>query len=319
MDSENFSSANTAPQVPASGPGARLRAAREALKLDLPHIAAETRIPVRHLQAIEDDQFEALPSRAYAIGFSRTFAKAVGLDPADITDAVRAELADGSMRRTVPVPGMEPGDPARLPSAGLAWAAAAAVLVLAIGAFAFYRSQFGAGTEPPSLLPPEPTAAATAPIGAPAQLPAAANGPVVLTATEDGIWVRLYEEGGERLAEQVLNRGDMLEVPLAARDPRINTGRPDALTVTVGGQPVAKLAEQAQTIAGAPISAAALLARGAATAPAAGTSPLAAETVPVARPATRRLSAPRRDAEPTPADAPTSADAGTESTATAQR
>ena len=154
MDSENHTSASNAPELPLHGPGATLRAAREALRLDLSQVAAETRIPLRHLEAIEDDNFEALPSRAYAIGFSRTFAKAVGLDPAVITDAVRAELADGSMRRSVPSSDMEPGDPARLPSSGLAWAAAAAVLVLAIGAFAFFNTYFAAGTEPGSLLSP---------------------------------------------------------------------------------------------------------------------------------------------------------------------
>ena len=116
MDSENHTSAGNAPELPLHGPGATLRAAREALRLDLSQVAAETRIPLRHLEAIEDENFEGLPSRAYAIGFSRTFAKAVGLDPAVITDAVRAELADGSMRRSVPSGDMEPGDPARLPS-----------------------------------------------------------------------------------------------------------------------------------------------------------------------------------------------------------
>jgi len=298
MDSDISPGAETAPNTPVSRPGEALRAAREALRLDLPHIAAETRIPLRHLQAIEDGQFDALPSRAYAIGFARTFAKAVGLDPAEITDAVRAELADGPMRRTVAAPGMEPGDPARLPSSGLAWAAGGAVLILAIGAFAFYRTHFGAGAEPGSLLPPEPAASATAPMAAaPAPTVAAPSGPVVLTATQDGIWVRLYEEGGERLTERTLARGETLEVPPAARDPRINTGRPDALDITVGGQAVARLAERAQTIAGAPVSAAALLARGTPAASAPTSAPAATETVP----ARRRLSAPA--VRPTPVDA----------------
>jgi cytoskeletal protein RodZ len=279
MDSETSPGVDTAPETPVAGPGASLRAAREAMRLDLPHIAAETRIPLRHLQAIEDGQFDALPSRTYAIGFARTYAKAVGLDPEVITDAVRAELADGPMRRAVAATGMEPGDPARLPSSGLAWAAGAAVLILAIGAFAFFRTYFGAGVEPGSLLPPEPVATATA-APAPAPVP---SGPVVFTATEDGIWVRLYE-GSEKLTERILAKGETLEVPPAARDPRINTGRPDALAVTIGGQPVAKLAETPQTISGMPVSAAALAARGSAVpAPdaSASASPAATETVPV--------------------------------------
>ncbi len=305
MDSENPNSADTAPDTSVTGPGARLRAAREAMRVELPHVAAETRIPLRHLQSIEDDQFEDLPSRAYAIGFSRTFAKAVGLDPAEITDLVRAELADGSMRRTTPTSGMEPGDPARLPSSGLAWAAGAAVLILAIGAFAFYRSYFGAGTEPGSLLAPQTAATSAAPVAAaPTPAPApAGSGPVVLTATQDGIWVRLFEEGGERLTERTLARGESIEVPTTARDPRINTGRPDALVVTIGGQPVAPLADRPQTISGTQVSAAALLARATTPLAAAATTPLTAQTAPLRAPA-RRQAATRPLSAPAPEPAP---------------
>ncbi len=262
MDSEHEESADGADETPGAGAGAQLRAAREALQVDLAQIAAETRIPVRHLQAIEAGQFEALPSRAYAIGFSRTFAKAVGLDAAKITDAVRSELTDGTMRRAVPGAGMEPGDPARLPSAGLAWAGAIAAFVLAVGAFAFYNSYFGAGTEPGSLLAPAtgPSPAPVAPTSTAMASPDQ-GGAVVLTALEDGVWLRLYDEGGERLIERTLQRGETVTVPATASDPRINTGRPDALTITVDGKPVAKLADRAMTLSNAPVSAAALLAR----------------------------------------------------------
>ena len=279
MDSENHTSASNAPELPLHGPGATLRAAREALRLDLSQVAAETRIPLRHLEAIEDDNFEGLPSRAYAIGFSRTFAKAVGLDPAVITDAVRAELADGSMRRSVPSGDMEPGDPARLPSSGLAWAAAA-------------------GTQPGSLLSPEPAASGAAVAAKPAPSPTpAASGPVVLTALEDGVWVRLYEEGGERLLERTLKQGEAVTVPAAASDPRINTGRPDALSVTVGGQAVAKISDRAETISGVPVSAAALLARVAAPADQTAALPQAVTAAPP------RRTTPQRSATASPSAA----------------
>jgi hypothetical protein len=269
MDSEDTSSAPDAPQPVIAGPGATLRAAREAKRLELAHIAAETRIPLRHLEAIEADNFESLPSRTYAIGFSRTYAKAVGLDEVAITEAVRAELADGSMHRTAVSTGMEPGDPARLPSAGLAWAAAGAVMILLLGILAFAASYFGAGTGPGSLLTPEPAPSASAAPGSASAAAPAPGGPVVLTALEDGIWVRLYEEGGERLTERTLKLGETIEVPAGAKDPRINTGRPDALSVTIGGQSAPKLAETSVTVSGMPVSAAALTARGTAT-PAAG-------------------------------------------------
>lgn len=316
MNSEEHSSADAAPAPGVSGPGATLRAAREAKRLDLGHIAAETRIPLRHLEAIEADNFESLPSRTYAIGFARTYAKVLELDDVAIVDAVRAELADGSMRRTVPSPGMEPGDPARVPSSGLAWAMAAAALVLAVGAFAFYNSYFRAGTGPGSLIEPQASASAPAKPRPARDAATASSGPVVFTALADGIWVRLYEEGGERLTERTLKLGETIEVPVAARDPRINTGRPDALSITIGGQPVAKLSEQPETISGVAVSAAALAARVAAPAPGAAATPPAAGIVPAvvprraARPATGRASAPRAAASPAPGDTVPPAPAG---------
>ena len=274
MNSEDINGVDNAQHTPVSGAGATLRAAREGLRFDLAHIAAETRIPVRHLEAIEHGDFESLPSRAYAIGFSRTFAKVVGLDPAEITDAVRAELADGSMRRSAPSSAMEPGDPARLPSAGLTWAAAAAVLVLGVGSYAFFNAYFGAGTEPGALDMPTPVASSAPVAAAPVAAPSPTiNGPVVLTALEEGIWVRLYEEGGERLFERTLSLGEAITVPDTASDPRINTGRPDALSITVGGQPVAKISDRAETISGVQVSASALTTRAATPADQAAAAP----------------------------------------------
>jgi len=158
--------------------------------------------------------------------------------------------------------------------------------MLAIGAFAFFNTYFAAGTEPGSLLSPEPAASGAAVAAKPAASPTpAASGPVVLTALEDGVWVRLYEEGGERLLERTLKLGEAVTVPAAATDPRINTGRPDALSVTVGGQAVAKISERPETISGVPVSAAALLARVAAPADQAAAVPQARSPAP-SRPTT---------------------------------
>jgi cytoskeletal protein RodZ len=57
-----------------------LRAARQRRGLTLEQIAAETRIPLRHLSAIERDDLAALPGGLYRRAEVRTFAKAAGLD-----------------------------------------------------------------------------------------------------------------------------------------------------------------------------------------------------------------------------------------------
>ncbi len=313
MDSEQDTGAGSAQDQAYDGAGARLRAAREARRLELPQIAAETRIPLRHLEAIEQGDFASLPSRAYAIGFTRTFAKAVGLDHAAIIDAVRGELAEGQMHRSSASSGMEPGDPAKLPSAGLAWFGAFAALVLAVGLIAFFSTRFGAGDGPAPLAPPpapEPVAAAAPAAGA--AVPAT-GGPVVLTATAD-VWLRVYEEGGERLLEKQLMKDESFTIPATAADPRINTGRPDLLAITVGGKPVPALSDKPEQLSGVPVSAAALLARAApATTAANAATPAPALTAASApRPPVRRnLSATPRPApgeapapEPAPAPAP---------------
>lgn len=270
MDSENDSSIDELSAEPVEElltAGQRLRAARDKQGRDLAHIAAETRIPLRHLETIEAGDFDALPSRTYAIGFARTYARTVGLNEREIAEAVREELADGYGRQSALAGGMEPGDPAKLPSAGLAWAGGIAALLLAVGVFAFYNTYFAAGAGPASLI------AETEEASAPAAAAAAEDsgeaptgeinpeGQVVFTALEDNIWVRFYEGNGERLFEAQMSTGDTFEVPIDAEAPLINTGRPDALAITIDGKAVRKLAEEPVTIGDAPVSAKALLAR----------------------------------------------------------
>ena len=273
MNSEAESGATEPRDTPQAGAGDRLRAAREARKLDLAHIAAETRIPLRHLEAIEKGDFAGLPSRTYAIGFSRTYAKAVGLDPVAITDAVRAELGETEGRRTTAEAGLEPGDPARLPSSGLAWFAAFAGLVLAVGLIAFYNTRYGAGADPAAPVAKAPTPA-PAPDAAPAATPAPTGGEVIFTAL-DQVWVRIYEQGGDRLVEKELAKGERFALPADASDPRINTARPDLLAISVGGKSIANLAPEQYLMQGQPVSAAALLARTAPQPASAGSGPTA--------------------------------------------
>jgi len=73
--------------------------------------------------------------------------------------------------------------------------------------------------------------------------------------------------------------GETVTVPATATDPRINTGRPDALSITVGGQPVAKISDRAQTISGVQVSASALTNRTEAVADQAAAAPREPATI----------------------------------------
>ena len=249
--------------APVPGVGAQLRAAREAKGLSLAQLASDTRIPLRHLETIEFGDFSALPARTYAIGFSRTYAKAVGLNDADVAEMVRAELDAAEPRTRARAASFEPGDPARVPSSKLVWALLGALILLLLGGFFFFRTLFAPAAELPSLVEQEQAAQVAQrqqqPPGA-ARAAASPSGPVVFTALEEA-WVRFYTPEGT-LSEKLMAKGESYTVPANANQPMIRTGRPDALRITIGGRPVPKLAEEQTVVGDVPVSAAALLARG---------------------------------------------------------
>ncbi|MBO9711330.1 helix-turn-helix transcriptional regulator [Sphingomonas sp.] len=70
-----------------------LRSARTARRLSLADIAAETRIGMRFLEAIEAARFGEFRSAIHAVGFARAFARAVGVDEQWAARAMREEIA----------------------------------------------------------------------------------------------------------------------------------------------------------------------------------------------------------------------------------
>lgn len=245
--------------------GNMLREAREAKGLELEAIAAETRIPLRHLEAIEAGDFGQLPSRTYAIGFSRTYAREVGLNEREVLDQVRTDLAEEEPHRPARPDRFEPGDPARVPSRGLAWLSLVAVVLLVVGAFTFYRTYFSPGLGPAPLTEETPAQVAQSrPNSAASQgtrAVVAPSGPVVFTSLMDGTWVKFYDGTGERLYEAQMAKGESFTVPADAQNPQVWTGRPYALAITVGGRQVPKLSEEDTVVKDVSITPEALMSR----------------------------------------------------------
>src|SRR3954453_3081864 len=112
--------------------GERLRIAREAKGLSLDDVARQTRIPVRHLEHIEREEWESLPAITYSVGFVRSYANVVDLDGPALGAELREQL--GATR----TPGAatayyEPADPARVPPRWIAIAAALLAIVIVVG------------------------------------------------------------------------------------------------------------------------------------------------------------------------------------------
>lgn len=172
------------------GVGAQLRAARERLGWALPDVAASLRIRYVHLVALEEGRIADLPGPTYAVGFVRSYAKLLGLDPDVMTRRLRGELDSDPSRPELefPAPPPERGVPA-----GVVVLLGA---VLAVGAYVTWYHESGdrpspapvqvvpdrlvalatppAHPSPAAPVAPHPVASAPAPAAAPAVPPTAA-------------------------------------------------------------------------------------------------------------------------------------------------
>lgn len=83
------------PQQPApSAVGIALGQARRAKSMSLSQAAVRLRIKSSFLKALEEGDAAALPGHVYALGFVRSYAEYLGLDPAQIVQDYKQEAAD---------------------------------------------------------------------------------------------------------------------------------------------------------------------------------------------------------------------------------
>lgn len=209
--------------------GEQLRVAREDKGLSLEEVAAQTRIPQRHLESLEVGEWDKLPAPTYTIGFAKSYAAAVGLDRAEIADQLRAEMG-GARTSAADSEVFEAADPARTMPKWLVLAALAGVLLIVLAmTWLNGRSLEQPADEPAvAVTQQQPAPAPQAPPSAPAQV----QGPVVLAATEP-VWIQVRDQG-RTLFEGMLNPGQNFAVPQTASAPLLKAGKPEALRIAVG-------------------------------------------------------------------------------------
>jgi len=220
------------PSVPTVGE--RLKAAREEKKLSLEDIAAQTRIPQRHLESIEDADWEKLPAPTYTVGFAKSYASAVGLDRSEIGDQLREEMG-GQRFFSSQSEVIEAADPARTMPKWLVFSAVVAVIVLIIVMSVLNRRSLQQEPASNSTAAAAPAPAARTPTPqrvAPAPAPASAQGPVVLSAIAPA-WIQITDQG-KTLFEGMLQPGQTYSVPPTATAPLLKAGKPEALKINVG-------------------------------------------------------------------------------------
>jgi cytoskeleton protein RodZ len=188
-----------------SGVGAILRKARARRKVELSEVEAATRIRLRYLRAIEDEEWDVLPGGVYTRGFIRTYASFLGLDGERLVEDYRGSVerwhrtpAEQSQAASGGAPRNRPG----VPAAALVVVAVVAVAVIAIVAIPGGGGGEGGGR----IRVPAPvnTGNATADRTEPSPSPAPKPGVSVELEAGAEVWVCMLNGGGKALVNGLI-------------------------------------------------------------------------------------------------------------------
>ncbi|WP_207483635.1 helix-turn-helix domain-containing protein [Arenibaculum pallidiluteum] len=129
---------------------ASLRRAREARGVAVDEVARALRIRTVFLQALEDGRYKDLPGATYAIGFLRTYAEHLGLDPETAVRRFKEESSGTIARSEYYMP--KPVSESRIPGGGVLFGA----LLLGAAVYGGWYYMSSTGRELVDLVPPLP-------------------------------------------------------------------------------------------------------------------------------------------------------------------
>ncbi len=215
--------------------GERLRAARKEKRLSLEDIAAQTRIPQRHLESIETGDWDSLPAPTYTTGFAKSYASAVGLDRTEIGDQLRAEMGGQRFATNQAEVFKGAADPRRTMPKWLVIGTVIAVVVLVVLMSWLNKRSLEQPDETSNAVVAENNVAPATPAAKPVAQPSASavqGQAVVLTAT-DAVWLQVTDKGAI-LYSGILQAGQTFAVPPSATVPVLKTAKAEALKIMVG-------------------------------------------------------------------------------------
>lgn len=143
--------------------GQALGRARRGCGLTVQQIAATTRIPARHLEALERDDIQRVPGGLYVRAEVRAYADAVGLSRDVALAFLQAATDPPVVVESAPAATVTPAS-RRVPAWTLVMGAISLVVAASV---AFRRDHEAAPTAPPNELLPPVTVGSTAQAGAP--------------------------------------------------------------------------------------------------------------------------------------------------------
>jgi cytoskeletal protein RodZ len=240
-----------------AGEGQMLRAAREEKQWSLIDTEETTKIRVRYIQALEEENYGILPGATYVKGYLRTYAKQLGLN----SDEIIALYNDSIVLEAKPVLESEH----RSVRARPLWlrpviigsmAVLAIVLVVAIAGLLPSRKKGADSPYSPTVLPSAPKVEAVTPVTSspPPVLPSPEN---VAAATQDGLtaqlvftqacWVEVRVDGQPSF-QGTFTAGTSKEVKGTSKIELVSVGNAGGLSVTLNGKALPSLGKSGEVV-----------------------------------------------------------------------
>ncbi|HWQ40751.1 MAG TPA: RodZ domain-containing protein [Desulfosporosinus sp.] len=237
-----------------AGEGQMLRAARKEKEWSYMETEETTKIRVRYIQALEEEDYKVLPGTTYVKGYLRTYAKQLGLNP----DEIIALYNDSIMPETESV--LEPQQKVKAHPLWLRPVLIGSMAVLAIVLIIVMAELYQSGKKvadssySPPALPSAPQAEAVTPAPTTPVVPKQEN---VAPATQDGLtaqfvftqlcWIEVRVDGKPSFQGE-FKAGTSKDVKGTSEIELVSVGNAGGLSVNLNGKDLPSLGKSGEVL-----------------------------------------------------------------------
>lgn len=242
-----------------AGEGQILRNAREQKGWDMVKAEEVTKIRIRYLEALEEENYRILPGTTYIKGFLRTYAKHLGLDAEELLSLYKLSEVREPQPKLESITHTPRKSPHWLKPAALAVTGLLALfIVIGIASFSKHEGKPLASEFTPTPLPtaPQEEKAQPSESNVQPQLPAQ-NPPSVIAAETDGLTAQLVftqpcwivvKVDGQPALEGTFTQGMTKELKAKEQIELVTVGNAGGVSVTLNGKTLPSLGASSQVV-----------------------------------------------------------------------
>jgi cytoskeleton protein RodZ len=234
--------------------GEQLRRAREARGVTLREVSEQTRITMRHLEAIEADNYKDLPGGIFNKSFVKSYARHVRFDEARAVELYEITARERGFQNEEPATSPQRsrvymGETSRSPlmTYGLSAIIVGILALIVYAGLHYYRRNDGAQTAGAAATPTPANANAQAPAATPTPAPPAEGFRLQVKSTRP-FWLTTWQDAEKKRGRFIKPDAPEEFAPESSLNLFFDKASADALQVSVGGQSLRPPATDAKEV-----------------------------------------------------------------------